>query len=176
MPPKAESKSELAPAFMDPALTPWVLVSEVYWMSYKLLERRFYHLDISASQARILLVLHSAAGPIKPSAVATLLFQETQSVTGILQRIESRGWIKRLPDPNDRRAVGLELTASGRKLAVELLKISKGLYDELFAAALSGSERQQVSAALRKVRTLGFKMPETDVKLRSAQRFAIWKD
>ena len=126
---------------------PWVLITEIYWMSYKLLERRFYHLGVSASQARVLAVLHFTKGPIKPSLVATLLFQETQSITGILHRIESRGWVRRLPDPNDRRAVGLELTDKG-----------------------------QVETTLKKVRSLGFKLPETDFKLRSAQQYGIWKD
>src|ERR1700687_4456515 len=102
------ARSPSSPAFMDPALMPWVLVSEIYWMSYKLLERRFYHLRVSASQSRVLAVLHYSPDPIKPSLVATLLFQETQSITGILHRIESRGWGARKPDPDDRRAVGLE--------------------------------------------------------------------
>jgi DNA-binding MarR family transcriptional regulator len=161
---------------MDPALLPWVLVSEVYWMSYKLLERRFYNLGISASQARVLSVLYYASRPIKPSLVATLLFQETQSITGILHRIETRGWVARLPDPNDRRAVGLELTEAGRKVAEEIVQISQGLYDELFDAALGAPERRAVEAALRKVRALGFKLPETDFKLRRAQQYPIWKD
>jgi DNA-binding MarR family transcriptional regulator len=161
---------------MDPALLPWVLVSEIYWMSYKLLERRFYHLGVSASQARVLAVLHYSPDPIKPSLVATLLFQETQSITGILHRIEARGWVQRLPDPNDRRAVGLELTESGRKLTAEIVDITQGLYDELFAPALGTAERKQVEASLRKVRALGFKLPETDFKLRRAQQYPIWKD
>ena len=93
-----------------------MLITEIYWMSYKLLERRFYHLGVSASQARVLAVLHFATEPIKPSLVATLLFQETQSITGILHRIETRGWVRRLPDPHDRRAVGLELTEPGREI------------------------------------------------------------
>src|SRR5881275_3269910 len=54
-------------------MMPWVLITEIYWMSYKLLERRFYHLGVSASQARVLAVLHFATEPIKPSLVATLL-------------------------------------------------------------------------------------------------------
>jgi hypothetical protein len=29
---------------------------------------------------------------MKPSQIATLLFQETQSVTGIINRVEERGW------------------------------------------------------------------------------------
>ena len=157
-------------------MMPWVLVTESYWMSYKLLERRFYHLGVSSSQARVLAVLHFAKEPIKPSLVATLLFQETQSITGILHRIESRGWVRRLPDPNDRRAVGLELTEKGREITQEIVDISDSLYDDMFGNVLSAAERRQVESALKKVRALGFKLPETDFKLRRAQQYGIWKD
>ncbi|MBI2724204.1 MAG: MarR family transcriptional regulator [Chloroflexi bacterium] len=157
-------------------MLPWVLVTEIYWMSYKLLERRFYHLGISASQARVLGVLHFTRRPIKPSLVATLLFQETQSITGILHRIESRGWVRRLPDPNDRRAVGLELTDEGRQISEELVKISIELYDDMFGNVLTATEKRQVETALKKVRSVGFKMPETDFKLRRAQQYPSWRD
>ena len=163
-------------AFLDPSMAPWVMVSEVYWMSYKLLERRFYHLGVSASQARVLAVLHFTKGPIKPSLVATLLFQETQSITGILHRIESRGWVRRLPDPNDRRAVGLELTDKGRDITQEIVRISQELYDDMFGSTLTAAEKKSVETTLRKVRALGFKLPETDFKLRRAQQYSIWKD
>jgi DNA-binding MarR family transcriptional regulator len=174
MPARANPLS--APTFMDPELMPWVLVSELYWMSYKLLERRLYDLGISASQARVLAVLYYAPEPIKPSVIATLLFQETQSITGLLNRIESRGWVVRTPDPDDRRAVGLELTDAGRALTGKIVQITAELYGDLFEAALTAAERRQVEAGLRKVRMLAFKMPETDFKLRRAQRFPIWKD
>jgi len=155
---------------------PWVLVTEIYWMSYKLLERRFYHLGVSASQARVLAVLHFAKGPIKPSLVATLLFQETQSITGILHRIESRGWVRRLPDPNDRRAVGLGLTDKGREITEEIVRIAMELYDDMFGSVLSATEKKQVETILKKVRALGFKLPETDFKLRRAQQYSVWRD
>jgi DNA-binding MarR family transcriptional regulator len=155
---------------------PWVLITEVYWMSYKLLERRFYHLGVSASQARVLAVLYFSSDPIKPSLVATLLFQETQSITGILHRIESRGWVKRLPDPNDRRAVGLELTDKGREVTAEIIKISDELYGDLFSTALTATEKKTIEGILKKVRTQGFKLPETDFKLRRAQQYPIWKE
>ena len=176
MPTKTTTKTPASPTFMDPALMPWVLVSEIYWMSNKLLDRRLYELGVSASQARILVVLHYATEPIKPSLIATLLFQETQSVTGIIHRIEERGWVERTPDPHDNRAIGLALNESGRKLTWAIVQIMRELYDELFGAALSAAERRQVEAGLRKVRALAFKMPETDFKLRRAQQFPIWKD
>ncbi|MBI5284966.1 MAG: MarR family transcriptional regulator [Chloroflexi bacterium] len=176
MPAKTSAKAPTAPTFMDAALMPWALVSELYWMADKLLERRLYHLGVTASQARLLSVLHYSPVPIKPSTVATILFQETQSITGIVHRIEARGWVARTPDPSDRRAVGLHLTDTGRKLAVEIVQIMRELHDELVAAALGATERRQVEAGLRKVRALGFKMPETDFKLRHAQQYPIWKD
>ncbi len=165
-----------SPTFMDPSMMPWVLVSEVYWMSWKLLERRLYHLGVSGSQARVLAVLYFSDGPMKPSVIARLLFQETQSITGILHRTEDQDWVQRKPDPNDRRAVGLELTNSGRKLAEEIVEISKGLYGDLFAAGLTAADTRQIESALKKVRALGFKLPETDFKLRRAQQHPIWKD
>jgi DNA-binding MarR family transcriptional regulator len=145
-------------------------------MSYKLLERRFYHLGVSASQARVLAVLHFAEGPIKPSLVATLLFQETQSITGILHRIESRGWVRRLPDPNDRRAVGLELTDQGREITAEIVRISEELYQDMFGAVLTAADKRTIETILKKVRSVGFKLPETDFKLRRAQQYGIWRD
>lgn len=171
---RASSKSDSSP--IHQRMSPWVLVTEIYWMSYKLLERRFYHLGVSASQARVLGVLHYTKDPIKPSLVATLLFQETQSITGILHRIESRGWVRRLPDPNDRRAVGLELTDKGREITNEIVKISEELYEDMFGSVISAAEKRQVETILRKVRANGFKLPETDFKLRRAQQYPIWKD
>ena len=163
-------------AALHQKMMPWLLITELYWMSYKLLERRFYHLGVSASQARVLAVLHFSKDPIKPSLVATLLFQETQSITGILHRIESRGWVERLPDPNDRRAVGLQLTPKGKQITEEIVKIADELFDDLFSTGLNASDKKQIEAILKKVRTHGFKLPETDFKLRRAQQYAIWKD
>lgn len=176
MPKTSRPKPPAAPTFMDLALMPWALVSEVYWMSWKLLDRRLYHLGVSASQARLLAVLYYSEAPIKPSAAATLLFQETQSITGTLHRIEARGWVQRTPDENDRRAVGLTLTASGRKLTAEIVEISKELYTELFSSALTTADKRQLEVLLKKVRAVAFKLPETDFKLRRAQQYPIWKD
>lgn len=173
---KNSSKTGSQALALHQRMMPWVLITEIYWMSYKLLERRFYHLGVSASQARVLAVLHFADAPIKPSLVATLLFQETQSITGILHRIESRGWVRRLPDPNDRRAVGLELTDKGRQVTEEIVRIADELYEDMFASVLTATEKKSLEITLKKVRALGFKLPETDFKLRRAQQYLIWRD
>src|SRR5438067_760180 len=131
----ARSRSHSTADIQD-RLMPWVLITEIYWMSYKLLERRFYHLGVSASQARVLAVLHFATEPIKPSLVATLLFQETQTITGILPRIETRGWVRRLPDPPHRRSASLDPAGPGGYIATQIAGIGERLGCGLFASVL----------------------------------------
>ncbi|HYM14986.1 MAG TPA: MarR family transcriptional regulator [Dehalococcoidia bacterium] len=176
MPAKSPAKAPGAPTFMDPGLMPWVLVSELYWMSDKLLDRRLYRLGVSASQARVLAVLYNSQEPMKISAVATLLFQEAPSITGILHRIELRDWVVRTPDPNDLRVAGLQLTATGRRITMEIVAIMRELYDELFGAVLGSAERRRLESGLRRIRAIGFTLPEADAKLRRAQQYGVWTD
>jgi hypothetical protein len=56
------------------------------------------------------------------------------------------------------------LRRRGHTLAAEIVQISQGLYNELFGAALGAVEKRQIEAAPRKVRALGFKLPETDTR------------
>jgi DNA-binding MarR family transcriptional regulator len=153
---------------------PWVLITELYWLSNKLLERRLFPTGVSVSQARVLGLLYFSKKPVKPSRLATLLFQETQSITGILHRIERKGWVRRRPDPEDRRAVGLELTDKGRDLAKRVIATSEDLYGEVFKP-LAAQERRTVERILGKLRSHGFTLPDTDAKLRRARFYDLWK-
>ena len=52
-----------------PAAPVWTLINELYWMANKLLERRLYALEISVSQARVLVIVKERQ-PVKPSLIA----------------------------------------------------------------------------------------------------------
>src|SRR5436190_23893874 len=71
--------------------------------------------DITFIQAITLLAIDSFDRP-QPHLVADHLSQQSQTVTGVLDRLERAGHVARLRDLGDRRAVRLELTASGREL------------------------------------------------------------
>jgi len=70
-------------------------------------------------QAVTLLAIESFDRP-QPHLVADYLSQQSQTVTGVLDRLERAGHVARRRDLNDRRAVRLELTPSGRKLVVAI--------------------------------------------------------
>lgn len=60
---------------------------------------------------------------LTPSQIASAISLDGSTVTGILDRLESKGLCKRLPDPNDRRALRVVLTESGRALEAPLMKV-----------------------------------------------------
>lgn len=70
---------------------------------------------ITFVQAVTLLAIDSFDRP-QPHLVADHLSQQSQTVTGVLDRLEGAGHITRQRDLGDRRAVRLELTDSGRRL------------------------------------------------------------
>ena len=71
--------------------------------------------DVTFIQAVTLLAIDSFDRP-QPHLVADYLSQQSQTVTGVLDRLERAGHVARRRDLNDRRAVRLELTSSGKTL------------------------------------------------------------
>lgn len=75
--------------------------------------------DITFIQAVTLLAIDMFDKP-QPHLVAEHLSQQSQTVTGVLDRLERAGHVVRQRDLDDRRAVRLELTPTGRDLVDEM--------------------------------------------------------
>ncbi len=79
-------------------------------------------------------------------------------VTSRIDRLERRGFVRRLDDPDDRRGVIIELTDEGREVvddAVAALAIS----DRQLLERLDPQEVEQLEGLLRKVLAL-LELPE----------------
>ncbi len=73
------------------------------------------------------------AGPphrLSPTRLARGLMMSSAGVTSRIDRLERRGFVRRLPDPNDRRGVIIELTDEGLEVV------------DAAVAAISASDRQ----------------------------------
>ncbi|WP_158437915.1 MarR family winged helix-turn-helix transcriptional regulator [Naasia lichenicola] len=57
------------------------------------------------------------AGQVTPKMLATALEMTTGAVTAILDRLETAGLLRRLPNPADRRSTLIELTAEGKTVS-----------------------------------------------------------
>jgi DNA-binding MarR family transcriptional regulator len=102
---------------------------------------------LTGAQARLLGLL--SLEPLPMRRLAQKLRCEPSNVTGIVDRLESRGLVERRPDPKDRRVKLAAATAEGRRVA-------RGLRESLdFAreplAGLSTQERESLRDLLRRM-------------------------
>ena len=75
--------------------------------------------QVTPSQSRALKVLARADG-MRPSVLAEELRIAPRSATEVADALEERGWVRRSPDPTDRRATTLTLTDAGRDLVARV--------------------------------------------------------
>jgi DNA-binding MarR family transcriptional regulator len=89
---------------------------------------------------------------LTPLQVAKRLLTSQSGMTGKLDRLERQGLIQRSPDPEDRRAVRLGITDSGRVLIDEAFTTSLSVYQSMLSE-FSPTEVKHCQALLEKLLT-----------------------
>jgi len=81
-------------------------------------EAVFAGFGLSRGEVGMLSALRTAGPPhrLSPTRLGQGLMLSSAGVTSRLDRMERRGFVQRLPDPDDRRGVIVELTASGLEI------------------------------------------------------------
>jgi DNA-binding MarR family transcriptional regulator len=106
---------------------------------------------LSVPEGDILFTLRrSAEQRLAPSQLSEWLFVTSGTMTGRLDRLESRGLIRRVPNPADRRGMDVELTADGRRLADELVT-EHVENEERLMSGLTREERRRLEKLMRKL-------------------------
>jgi DNA-binding MarR family transcriptional regulator len=117
---------------------------------FKAIERSIAPSGVTLPQALALSSIRHGEGPMTPSRLAHYLTQETQSVTGLIDRMEKQGWVRRVRDLADRRAIRLELTQEGERKLEETSVPGLAVTEELFAQ-LKPDEINHLTALLGRV-------------------------
>jgi MarR family transcriptional regulator, lower aerobic nicotinate degradation pathway regulator len=99
-------------------LSPVDGLAQLSFLIHGLLERRVGEHDLSMIQTRLLGVLRDRRPTM--NELARLLSLDKSSVTGLIDRAESRGLVARSPSTTDRRVVLVSLTDAGRALVSEV--------------------------------------------------------
>lgn len=102
---------------------------------------------LTGAQARLLGLL--SLEPLPMRRLAQKLRCEPSNVTGIVDRLEARGLVERLPDPKDRRVKLAAATTEGRRVAGSLRDSLDFAREPL--AALSTGERESLRDLLRRM-------------------------
>src|SRR5438309_10585386 len=81
--------------------------------------------DLSPIQCHVLHLIEPGR-PVPMSRLAETLSCDASNVTGLIDRLESRGLVQRRPSTSDRRVKALQLTPTGARLRAQLLRRMAG--------------------------------------------------
>lgn len=79
-------------------------------------QRLFRPLGLTGAQYNVLNVLSDPPDGMSQRELSDRLVVDRSNVTGLLDRMEKAGWVRREDDPGDRRVYRVTLTAAGRRL------------------------------------------------------------
>ena len=100
----------------------------------------------------VLTALRRAGSPFRlsPKELARHLVLSGAGLNGRLNMLERLGYIARLPEPNDRRTLRIQLTTAGRRV---VNKLSPALFDLQWSivSGFTASERQKFSEMLMRM-------------------------
>ncbi|BFV59427.1 MarR family transcriptional regulator [Kitasatospora sp. CMC57] len=103
--------------------------------------------SLTGAQAKVLALLRR--GPMPMRHIAQTLSCEPSNITGIVDRLEGRGFVTREADPQDRRVKLVAATESGGAASEELRESLNFAREPL--AALDDEERTQLRDLLRRI-------------------------
>ena len=106
--------------------------------------------DMPQAAATALAVIDGATTPLTPSNVSDRVLVASATMTATLDLLEHRGWIRRIPNPGDRRSVLIEITPDGRAAADQLLPGIRTV-ERSILSALTHDERSCLLDVLSKI-------------------------
>jgi DNA-binding MarR family transcriptional regulator len=85
-----------------------------------------------------------------PGKLARIMELSSGAMTNRLDRLEEAGLVRRLPDPDDRRGILVELTPEGKRVYEDAIGV-QGRKESLVASALTVPEKKQLNGLLRRL-------------------------
>lgn len=113
-------------------------------------DQRLAALELSAAQFIIIANLAGAEEPKSASDLCKGISYDAGAMTRMLDRLESKGLIRRNRCPNDRRLMHLELTDQGHSLYPRMREISMAVANR-FLRGFSKAEARQLESLLLRI-------------------------
>jgi DNA-binding MarR family transcriptional regulator len=130
---------------LEHALRTLGLIPRLYRWAVASVQANHLGRELSLRQLGVLYALRD--GPLSPGQLARRLRVTPAVITGLLDRLEPHGYVRREADPEDRRRLRLVLTPSGQEVAQEVRQSLAGDMAAQFESA-SPAELKELGRAL----------------------------
>jgi DNA-binding MarR family transcriptional regulator len=114
--------------------------------------REAYELPLAFFEA-LLFISRARRGSMRVGDLARALRVTVGGTSKLVDRVESAGLIARQPDPDDRRASRLVLTAAGKRKLTAALKTYEAEVGSILGGVLSPDEQHRMSEYISRVLT-----------------------
>ena len=123
----------------------WILISRVYHMIAKLRNVEMNKYGILPVQAYMLFIIQAMGNTTTPAELSRFVYQQRNSVSDILKRMEKQGLITKEKKPDGNRRVLVRMTKKGEKV-LQLSQQREHLHNIM--SVLSEEKRRQLESLL----------------------------
>ena len=127
----------------------WVLLHQTRDAIQKTADKELRRFGLSPMEAALIFAVHSIGERATPAEISRWLFRESHSVSGLLDRMQKKGLVRRSKDLDKKNLVRVSLTDKARQFYnayAEMKAIDTVL------SCLSEEERDCLGASLEKLR------------------------
>ncbi len=142
----------------------WVLLHQTRDAIFKARENELRPIGILPMQAAVLFIVKAIKGPATPAEIARWLFREHHTVSGLLNRMEGQGLVRKIKGYNRKNMIKVELTKKGEKAYIRSREL-KSVYKIM--SCLSAGEKDNLKNNLAALRNNALREAEANKQKRA---------
>lgn len=135
----------------DATLTTWALLRQTWLVIERATEKRLSKVSLTPQKVAVLWICRDYPGLTTVAEIARFLSCRSQSMTGLLNRMQQEDLVSRTPKRKGRPFTEVKLTKKGENACLVGVAVVKALVAET-ATALGADERQQLHMYLAALR------------------------
>ena len=152
-------------------LDQWATIYQTYNAIFKVAELALLSQHLSLPQLHLLGVLKKGGGLLTTGEIGQAMVKASQTITGLVDRLEEPGLVERVFDRRDRRKTWVRLTEKGDRKLAEAFPVATRLAEEL-SSVLTDEELQELQDKLEKLRSAAMDRLTTALARQQVRVFA----
>lgn len=125
------------------------LIRILYWCTHQSMTNALERMELTATQGHVMGFLSHQSQPPCPKDVEEALHLTHPTVSGILSRLEQKGFLELKPDPNDRRCKRIHICAKGWECHQTMHQTIQGI-ERRMVQDFTPQEQEQFASLLRR--------------------------
>jgi MarR family 2-MHQ and catechol resistance regulon transcriptional repressor len=129
----------------------WISIYQAYNAIFKLTELALLPHGVSLPQLHMMGVLRRGGGILTTGEIGREMVKASQTITGLVDRLEVQGFVERQFDRRDRRKTWVRITEPGSRKLEEAMPVAERIAREL-STVLTDKELADLQAKIEKLR------------------------